>query len=404
MHSQQKTLVRASLIVLMSAMICGCYSFRESATASVKDVGDRIVTKYKYRLKNVDGIGVNGFGESGITKIFRKAHPNVFSDNGLPFTLRTETLGSKTKYGWTQVLCAFSLELIPAIECKTASFSILLAMAEDSDTTDSFEIVRTSESAVTVFPTGLIPFGDSPESDGNKIYWKADKIIGEAGYNSRLQAQLDEQIKLAGSFDEYSLKAFSYGVAAKLKEMEDSGKIDSMLRKTEEAKAKVSAVPAHRVVKFAREPKSDFTYGFTLELAEMPYDQEQTKNALMKEFGEAVKEEYADSYPNAKRTSLVFSYSDVKLNGKMIQGKAVVLTITPTSLTYDANTRRGKLAVKFNAGQAEEARAWIRTNIETLARDKNIALVTGQLPPSATYYSLGEKIDGNVMEIEFKTE
>ena len=47
---------------------------------------------------------------------------------------------------------------------------------------------------------------------------------------------------------------------------------------------------------------------------------------------------------------------------------------------------------------------WMSYNIETLACDKNIALVTGQLPPAATYYSLGEKVDGNVMEIEFKTE
>lgn len=43
-------------------------------------------------------------------------------------------------------------------------------------------------------------------------------------------------------------------------------------------------------------------------------------------------------------------------------------------------------------------------NIICLVRDKNIALTTGQLPPAATYYSLGEKVDGNVMEIEFKTE
>lgn len=55
-------------------------------------------------------------------------------------------------------------------------------------------------------------------------------------------------------------------------------------------------------------------------------------------------------------------------------------------------------------GQSAEARAWARENIETLARDKNIALVTGQRPPDANYYLLGEKIDGNVMEIEFKTE
>ena len=56
------------------------------------------------------------------------------------------------------------------------------------------------------------------------------------------------------------------------------------------------------------------------------------------------------------------------------------------------------------AGQAEEARTWILRNVKTLAHDKNIALVTGRLPPEATFRTLGEKVDGNVMEIEFKTE
>lgn len=43
--------------------------------------------------------------------------------------------------------------------------------------------------------------------------------------------------------------------------------------------------------------------------------------------------------------------------------------------------------------------------VETIVLDKNIALTTGQLPPAATYYSLGESLkDGNVLEIEFKTE
>ena len=116
-----------------------------------------------------------------------------------------------------------------------------------------------------------------------------------------------------------------------------------------------------------------------------------------------IRDGYCSQHRNANRESLVV---DVRpnLEDGQITGRAAVLTISIASGDYDPNTRRGKLAVKFNDGQTEEARAWIRKNIETLARDKNIALTTGQLPPAATYYSLGEKIDGNVMEIEFKTE
>lgn len=74
------------------------------------------------------------------------------------------------------------------------------------------------------------------------------------------------------------------------------------------------------------------------------------------------------------------------------------------SLSYDASLRLGKLSLRFGPGQEKETRNWAKENIETLVRDKNIALITGQLPPAAIYYSLSEKINGNVMEIEFKTE
>lgn len=124
----------------------------------------------------------------------------------------------------------------------------------------------------------------------------------------------------------------------------------------------------------------------------------------MKEFEKAVKEEYAESFPNVNKTSLVVNYHGVKIDGKRIQGEAEVLSIALESLTYDANTQRGKLSVRLNAGQTQEAREWIRKNIETLARDMNIALTTGKPPPEANYCPLGEKVDGNVMEVEFRTE
>ncbi|MBR6470857.1 MAG: hypothetical protein IKS83_03590 [Victivallales bacterium] len=123
----------------------------------------------------------------------------------------------------------------------------------------------------------------------------------------------------------------------------------------------------------------------------------------MRAFSENLRSAYLRMHPGVNAGSLVVDVRPALDNGR-ISGRAAVLTIAPESLSYDAVTRRGRLSVRFNPGQAEEARAWIRGNIETLARDKNIRLVTGQLPPAATYYSLDERIEGNVMEIEFKTE
>jgi len=63
------------------------------------------------------------------------------------------------------------------------------------------------------------------------------------------------------------------------------------------------------------------------------------------------------------------------------------------------------MAVRFGVGQYKDAREWIRQNIETLARDKNIALTTGEIPPAAKFYLGREELkDGNILEIEFKTE
>ena len=118
-----------------------------------------------------------------------------------------------------------------------------------------------------------------------------------------------------------------------------------------------------------------------------------------------MKADYAESFPNARIGSLFVDFPEYELDNGKIMGRAVVLTISVTSLAYDPSTRQGKLAVKVNANQYEEARKWIRKNIETLARDKNIALTTGEIQPAAKFYLGREELkDGNVLEIEFKTE
>ena len=128
---------------------------------------------------------------------------------------------------------------------------------------------------------------------------------------------------------------------------------------------------------------------------------------IQREFEDEIRQFYCLRYPRADARSLVFDFKPALKNGR-ITGQVEVLTITPVSLVYDPNTRRGKLAVKvvkMTEEQFETARAWIRKNIETLARDKNIALTTGEIPPAAKFYLGREELkDGNVLEIEFKTE
>lgn len=74
-------------------------------------------------------------------------------------------------------------------------------------------------------------------------------------------------------------------------------------------------------------------------------------------------------------------------------------------MNYDPDTRKGRIAVEFAKGHYAEARLWARGNIETLVRDKNVALVTGGVPSEAKFYLGAERVgDGNILEIEFETE
>ena len=403
--------------IIMAVCLCvalnGCFSgsFRAYTTVSVDDVGDSISTKYRYNIKDAEDLfhlmssrddQINLFNDKryAVDRATAK-YPHVFSDSGIPVALKIRSTEGGVENRWTLLLTILSVTLFPEINSSWSELSFDVVVADDVET--QFTMMSAKDSARGIFPTALIPFGGMPDCGANRIYGRSDRVVG---LDSAVQNSCETLFKQNSGF---YLEGFAYGVAAKLKEMEDSGKIDAMLRRQAAAKlqrqeaAKLRA-PAHRVAKLAYDAGGDFACRFTLELQEMPLDPDKAKLAVLQEFGESLKEEYTGSVSGANQMSLAVNYADVKMDGKLIHGHATVLAMSIVSLSYDANARRGKLSVRFNAWQEKEAREWIRKNIEELARDKNIALASGQRPPEATYYSLGEKIDGNVMTIEFKTE
>ena len=237
---------------------------------------------------------------------------------------------------------------------------------------------------------------------------------------------------------QFSILASYYGIAVRLKEMEDAGIItDKDVEIAAELHARrrraladrekaaqpvsrpavavatqqpspqpVSSPPQlYRIVESERESGEAFARHFVLEVLgdiEVP-----TERTIRREYIEDLKLDYAETYGIADLTSIYVDFTQFSLKDRRIEGRAMVFTATPSAtMQYDANTRRGKIIVRFNSAVrgADWAREWARRNIETLVRDKNILLTTGAKPPEGHYLSRGEQWYGDVLEIEFETE
>ena len=75
------------------------------------------------------------------------------------------------------------------------------------------------------------------------------------------------------------------------------------------------------------------------------------------------------------------------------------------SMNYNPSTRKGMIVVSIGTEGYESARKFARRTIETIVKDKNVALTTGQAPAQARYFIGAEKVlNGEVIEFEFETE
>lgn len=196
-------------------------------------------------------------------------------------------------------------------------------------------------------------------------------------------------------------RVLAYGIAVKLKNLEDSGKIDVMLNRR---MSDVSKVSKHNIIRLERDSNKNFSYFFEIELLETSEDVKNAFRNVLQEFAKSLKEDYIDTFPSADSASLEVSFSGFKRDGLRLSGSAAVLTLKPISLEYNSHNRIGTMSVRFVEGQSSEASAWIRRNIKTLVRDKNVALTNGSRPSEGKFIIINESISGNVMTIEFKAE
>ena len=329
-------------------------------------------------------------------------YPEVFSEDGIPIVVDTANDRLVNRSGC--LLGIATLGIFPIWNQTEHQKDYTVSSLRDDETKTTFDMVEHFDSEGNLFPLpwGLFFYwGEPEEMPGRKRFYFHGGCL--AGEGLRLRC-----------------RAMAYAVAANLMKMEAEGKVDGpRLRAIErQIKLQKAGVPqelagpstyapsaTYAILRCERESGSNFVYRFELELTGEDKSLRAFR-AVQREFREAVKEDYLETFPSARASTLVVDFTEYRLVDGRLEGRAVVLTLRVVSLDYDAATRCGSMSVKIAASQYAEARRWIRENIETLARDKNIALVTGECPPTSKFYLGDETFDEATctLKIEFKTE
>jgi len=161
--------------------------------------------------------------------------------------------------------------------------------------------------------------------------------------------------------------------------------------------------PKCRVVSMDRVAGESVMYDFKLSLVD-DFAISEVKS-IQDELAELVRSAYVGSDQAISRQDVRVGFPDFRIADGSATGRAVVVAVTVVRMNYDNDTHKGFVRVRYPTAQYAVARKWVRDHIETLARDKNIALVTGEIPPSARFFLGAERVlEGNILEVEFETE
>ena len=164
-------------------------------------------------------------------------------------------------------------------------------------------------------------------------------------------------------------------------------------------------VHLYSIESFERVSDDDFGYRFELKLlADINLSITQTRK-IKDEIRDAIIADYKSTYAGKQYQTIGVDFPKFSILDGRITGRAEVMQMRVVSFKYDDKSRKGTIAVEIGAASFDSARSWARNNIEGIVRDKNIALITGEIPSSAKFYLGAERvIDGKLLEIEFETE
>jgi len=414
----------SGILIFIIAVMAGCRHARTVAAVKVSDIGEFIETKNKYRVLRLNEAPFFGkyfmWEKMNPGRMLASFQPNVFSDDGIPLTLRRIDSQTDAFGDWTRIVSCMSGGILPTFETSHRHGIWAIEFGGGKTPKTTVEVCAHGGESFSMFmpwPILFFNWGCDPCFTDGRTY------ISHS-YDPGFGCPIDSQT---------AVKALAYGIAVRLKDLEDSGEIDEYvvanarsiqaLKDTAEGRGKYKAAELRKlgrivdaqnvaeeeskveVVTLDCEAGRDFAYRFVLQSRAGTSISLSDYNDIRSSFRNAIRSHYAANHPNLNPRSLVVDYPEWALGGGRITGKAVVLMISAESLSYNSSSRTGRIAVRIGANQFEEARRWIRKNIESIATGSNIKVEGDALPFGARFYTGRELIKENdMLEVEFKTE
>lgn len=401
------------LMVLVLTCAAGCAHVHTTVAVGVKDMGERIRTKYKYKIGYKFGDRYGNFFlkqdlspdrwmiDELLMNDFKKWQPDVFDVDGIPITFLKEQIvkegPGERKVGWSGVLFLFSCCIIPMVETlhvhETWPFHINGEIATGNRI--SLEACSYADGAL-----GWTP-----------LRWLLCWWDGDTCYPGR--RKFDSHVMNSGSFpfvdDEVKKRAMAYGLAVRLKELEDSGQIDENMAVNAIVSTEMSTqtsfdIPVE-IVRCENITGRDFEYDFVLRSKGSGKLKLSDYERIRSAFRASIIAMYCMKHPEVNPRSLVTDFTRYTMGGEYVSGRVSVLTIEVKTVFYDAAKRAGRMSAKIGANQFEDVRRFIRNRIEELASRSNIVIEGDKIPPGAKFYTGNETLNENgLFEVEFKTE
>ena len=394
-------------------LLVGCQHGRMTVSANVQDYGEKVSTKYRYRVVSEEKDLYGNF----LRDRLQEYQPDVFSDDGIPIVITNKTISHKKSGTSSRMFSFMTVGVFPFFD--TVHSHRRTSVSIESKEISSFDLCVYKDEASSLIPffAQFIHFGN-----GKSCFSSASKFYS-CNYD------MDYAQYLQGT--ELHEKASAYGIAVKLKEAEQLGLIDQNLV----AKARVGLAmtdilatvqkiidddAARRgvqvsadenrqgspfeIIRCEAEQGKDFSYVFALRRKGGGAVTFADYSVVRSVFRSAIRTHYASLHPDINPRTLEIDFTDYTLKAGTVSGRVAVLSISPESLSYDSRTRKGIIRVRVRDGQFEDARRWIRRNIGDIARKSNIEVMGDAVPKEGRFFSEREEMRDGVLEVSFTIE